>query len=51
MLPGGSRKTWVIQHTFPGLDLHHTYPAQNTTTASSDLNDLDYRDLSDLSVR
>ena len=48
MLPRGSRVICMIQHTFLGLDLYYTDPAQYLITADRDLDDLD-RDLSDIS--
>ena len=40
MLPGGSHKTCMILHMFPGLDLYDADPAQPLTTIGEDLDDL-----------
>ena len=32
----------MIQHMFPGLDLHYAHPAQPLTRAGEELHDLDH---------
>ena len=45
MFPGGNRISCMVEHIYPGWDVHHRETAQHLITAGYDLDDLD-RDLS-----